>query len=336
MTSSYWDYVARRFGIMMLVVFLAVSINFALPRLMPGDPIENQLNQLMASGGGAMGDVGAMVASYRARFGLDQSILTQYLAYWQSVFSLDLGYSLTNYPERVGDAILAGLPWTLGLLGFATLVSFTIGTLLGGLMGWPRSPRFLKTFGSGVLLLSSVPYFLIGMILLYLFAVVFRIFPAGGGMPFGMSAGFNFETFRAIAWHATLPLLSIIIAEIGAWAIGMRGMMVSVLGEDYIALADAKGLKPKRIFLRYGMRNALLPQMTKLAMALGHIVSGAILVEVIFSYPGIGFRLYQAIQSKDYFVIQGIVLLLSVSIAVAMFILDLIYPLIDPRIAKGK
>lgn len=336
MTSNYWDYVARRFGIMLLVVFLAVSINFALPRLMPGDPIENQLNQLMASGGGAMGDVGAMVASYRARFGLDQSILTQYLAYWQSVFSLDLGYSLTNYPERVGDAILAGLPWTLGLLGFATLISFTIGTLLGGLLGWPRSPRFLKTFGSGVLLLSSVPYFLIGMILLYVFAVVFRIFPAGGGMPFGMSAGFNFETFRAIAWHATLPLLSIIIAEIGAWAIGMRGMMVSVLGEDYIALADAKGLKPKRIFVRYGMRNALLPQMTKLAMALGHIVSGAILVEVIFSYPGIGFRLYQAIQSKDYFVIQGIVLLLSVSIAIAMFILDLIYPLIDPRIAKGK
>lgn len=336
MTSTYWDYVTRRFGIMLLVVFLAVSINFALPRLMPGDPIENQLNQLMASGGGAMGDVGAMVASYRARFGLDQSILTQYLAYWQSVFSLDLGYSLTNYPERVGDAILGGLPWTLGLLGFATLVSFTIGTVLGGLMGWPRSPRWLRTFGSGVLLLSSVPYFLIGMILLYVFAVVFRIFPAGGGMPFGMSAGFNFETFRAIAWHATLPLLSIIIAEIGAWAIGMRGMMVSVLGEDYIALADAKGLKPRRIFLRYGMRNALLPQVTKLAMALGHIVSGAILVEVIFSYPGIGFRLYQAIQSKDYFVIQGIVLLLSVSIAVAMFILDLIYPLIDPRIAKGQ
>ncbi|WP_108398878.1 ABC transporter permease [Devosia submarina] len=336
MTANYWDYVARRFGIMLLVVFLAVSINFALPRLMPGDPIENQLNQLMASGGGAMGDVGAMVASYRARFGLDQSIVTQYLAYWQSVFSLDLGFSLTNYPERVGDAILAGLPWTLGLLGFATLVSFTVGTLLGGLMGWPRSPRLLKSFGSGVLLLSSVPYFLIGMILLYFFAVVFRIFPAGGGMPFGMSAGFNLETIRAIAWHATLPLLSIIIAEIGAWAIGMRGMMVSVLGEDYIALADAKGLRPRRIFLRYGMRNALLPQMTKLAMALGHIVSGAILVEVIFSYPGIGFRLYQAIQSKDYFVVQGIVLLLSVSIAIAMFILDLIYPLIDPRIAKGK
>lgn len=333
----YLGYVAQRFGIMLLVIFLAVSINFALPRFMPGDPIEAQLNQLMATGGGALGDIGAMVESYRARFGLDQPVWQQYLAYWQSVFVLDLGSSLTNYPERVSDAILGGLPWTLGLLGFATLVSFLIGTLLGGLMGWPRAPRFLRNFGTGIVMLSAVPYFLIGMILLYVFAIVLRVFPAGGGMPFGAPAGFNWETLRGIVWHGTLPALSIIIAEIGAWALGMRGMMVSVLGEDYITLADAKGLKPGRIFVWYGMRNALLPQVTKLALSLGHIVSGAILVEVIFSYPGIGFRLYQAIQSKDYFVIQGIVLLLSVSIAVAMFILDLIYPLIDPRItAKAK
>jgi peptide/nickel transport system permease protein len=333
----YAEYVARRAGIMLLVVFLAVTINFALPRLMPGDPIEAQLNQLMATGGGAMGDVRAMVESYRARFGLDLPVWQQYLSYWQSVFRLDLGVSVANYPERVSDAIAAGLPWTLGLLGFATLVSFTVGTLLGGLMGWPRAPRFLRSFGSGIVLLSSVPYFLIGMILLYFFAIVFRIFPAGGGMPFGASIGFNWQTLAGIAWHGTLPAASIIIAEIGAWALGMRGMLVSVLGEDYISLAEAKGLRPRRIFIRYGMRNAMLPQLTKLALTLGHIVSGAILVEVIFSYPGIGFRLYQAIQSKDYFVIQGIVLLLSVSIAIAMFILDLIYPVIDPRItSKGK
>jgi peptide/nickel transport system permease protein len=203
-------------------------------------------------------------------------------------------------------------------------------------MAWPRANRFFRIFGGGVLVLSSVPYFLIGMILLYVFAIVLRIFPAGGGLPFGITVGWNWATISAIAWHATLPALSIILAELGAWAIGMRGMMISVLGEDYITLADAKGLKPRRIFLWYGMRNAMLPQLTKLAMALGHIVSGAILVEVIFSYPGIGFRLYQAIQSQDYFVIQGIVLLLSVSLAVAMFILDLLYPLIDPRITARR
>jgi peptide/nickel transport system permease protein len=277
-----------------------------------------------------------MVASYRARFGLDQPLIAQYFEYWRSILRLDLGVSLAAYPERVSDAILGGLPWTLGLLGGATVVSFVIGSILGGLMGWPRTPRTVRWFGSGLVVLSAVPYFLVGMILLYVFAIVLRWFPAGGGLPFGLPVGLNWSTVSAIIWHATLPMLSIVIAEIGAWALGMRGMLVSVLGDDYIALATAKGLKPQRIFLRYGVRNALLPQFTKLALALGHIVSGAILVEVIFSYPGIGFRLYQAIQAKDYFVIQGIVLLLSVSIAVAMFILDLLYPLIDPRITHAR
>src|SRR5690606_1926664 len=138
-TAMYLDYVLRRFGIMLLVIFLAVTINFMLPRMMPGDPVEAQLNQLMAMGGG-VSDVSAMVESYRARFGLDQPLLSQYLSYWQSVFTFDLGVSLAAYPETVNDAIMGGLPWTLGLLGFATLVSFTIGSLLGGLMGWPRSP----------------------------------------------------------------------------------------------------------------------------------------------------------------------------------------------------
>lgn len=332
----YLDYVVRRFGVMLLVIVLAVTINFALPRLMPGDPIESQLNQLLAQGSGSVGDIDAMVASYRERFGLDQPLIGQYFAYWSSLFHLELGFSLANYPERVGAAIRAGLPWTLGLLGFATLVSFAIGTLLGGLIAWPKASRLWRVPGTFALILSSVPYFMAGMVLLYVFAVILRWFPAGGGMPFGIRAGFDWPTVKGIIWHGTLPALSIILAETGAWAIGMRGMLISTLGDDHIALAEAKGLKDGRIFRRYGMRTAMLPQLTKLALTLGHIVSGAILVEVIFSYPGIGFRLYQAIQSKDYFVIQGIVLVLSVSLAIATFVLDLIYPLIDPRISAQR
>lgn len=332
----YFDYVLRRFLVMLLVIFLAVTINFALPRMMPGDPIESQLSQLLAQGGGSVGDVGAMVAAYREKFGLDQPVLHQYFSYWGALFRLDLGFSLASYPERVGAAILAGLPWTLGLLGFATLVSFTVGTLLGGLIAWPKASRLWRGPGAVVLLLSSVPYFLIGMVLLYFFAVVWRIFPAGGGLPYGTSPSFDWATVKGILWHGTLPAASIILAETGAWAVGMRGMLVSTLGEDHIALAEAKGLKDKRIFRRYGMRSAMLPQLTKLALTLGHIVSGAILVEVIFSYPGIGFRLYQAIQAKDYFVVQGIVVFLSISLALATFILDLIYPLIDPRISARR
>ena len=332
----YLDYVLRRFGVMLLVIFLAVTINFALPRMMPGDPVESQLNQLLAQGGGSVGDVEAMAASYRARFGLDQPVWQQYLSYWASVLRLDLGVSLANYPERVSSAILASLPWTLGLLGVATMTSFLIGTLLGGLFAWPGASRLWRAPGTVVLLLSSVPYFLIGMILLYFFAVVWRIFPAGGGLPYGMRPGFEWEAIKGILWHGALPAASIILAETGAWAIGMRGMLISILGDDHIALAEAKGLKDGRIFRRYAMRAAMLPQVTKLALTLGHIVSGAILVEVIFSYPGVGFRLYQAIQAKDYFVIQGIVLVLSVSLAVATFLLDLIYPAIDPRISSRR
>lgn len=332
----YLDYIARRFGVMLLVIFLAVSINFLIPRLMPGDPVEAQLMQLLSQGGGNLGDIAAMVESYRARFGLDQPLWRQYFSYWGSVMTLDLGVSLANYPERVTAAIGGALPWTLGLLGAATAISVVLGTLLGGLMGWPQSNRAWRVFGSGVLLLSSIPYFLIGMVLLYAFVIVWPLFPAGGGLPFGQTPRMDWQTVKGIAWHATLPLASIVLAEVGAWAIGMRGMIVSVLGEDHITLAEAKGLRRNRIFYRYAMRNAMLPQVTRLALAMAHIVSGAILVEVIFSYPGVGFRLFQAIQAKDFFVIQGIVLMLTVTLALATFILDLIYPLIDPRITLRR
>jgi len=171
---------------------------------------------------------------------------------------------------------------------------------------------------------------------MFLFGLTYPLFPVAGAYPFGFTPSWNFESVRLLFYHAVLPASSIILASIGTWAIAMRGMVISVRGEDYIMLAEAKGLPPRRVFFAYGLRNAMLPQLTHLALTLSHIVSGAILVEVIFAYPGIGYRLYQAIQAKDYFVVQGIVLLLSISIAVAMLVMDLIYPLIDPRIGTEK
>jgi len=329
-------FLARRFGMTLLVIVLAVGINFLIPRAMPGDPIEQQLSQLAASSGGNVGDVQAMVASYRARFGLDQPLWQQFVSYLGDLARLDLGFSLANYPERVSQSIAAGLPWTLGLLGVSTLISFTLGTLLGGLLAWPGSGRLVRIIGVPLLMLSAVPYFVLGIVLLFLFALAWPLLPVGGGYPFSASLRWDFESARMIAVHAVLPSLSIVLASLGTWAIAMRGMIVSVLGEDYIMLAQAKGLSPARVFFGYGLRNALLPQLTHLALTLSHIVSGAILVEVIFAYPGIGYRLYQAIQAKDYFVIQGIVLLLSVSIAITMLVMDLVYPLIDPRIGARR
>jgi peptide/nickel transport system permease protein len=312
---------------------LAVTVNFMIPRLIPGDPIEEKLSQLVATSSGAMTtDISAMAEAYRVRFGLDRPIWVQYLSYWSDILRLDFGYSLANYPDTVANALRSSLPWTVGLVGISTLISFVIGSLLGGLLAWPHVPRVVRGAIPVLMIISAIPYFLLGIILIYVFAITTRALPAGGAYTFGATLRFDLQTFGDILRHAALPAISIIAAGVGSWALSMRGMMISVLGEDYIQLAKAKGLRQGRIFMRYGMRNGLLPQLTTLALVLGYVVSGSILVEVIFSYPGIGYKLYQAIQSKDYFVVQGIVLILIISIGFTLYVMDLIYPLIDPRI----
>ena len=328
-------YLLARLGMAALVVALALVINFAIPRLMPGDAVEAQLAQLSA-GGGQVGDVQAVAAAMRARFGLDQPATAQFAAWLGGLARLDLGVSVVNYPQTVGSIVTGALPWTLGLLGAATLISFTLGTTLGGLLAWRGTPRWVVVVALPLVTLSAVPYFILGVVLLAVFALGLGWFPAAGGFAFGEAPTADLRGIGLLLWHAALPALSIVLASMGLWAVGMRGMVISVLGDDHIALAEAKGLPPRRIFLAYGLRVAMLPQFTALALQLGTLVSGAILVEVIFAYPGLGFRLYQAIQQKDLFVVQGIVLLLSVSIAVAMLLLELLYPLVDPRVTAGR
>lgn len=333
----YFQYILRRLGMLLLVFVLAVTINFFIPRLMPGDPVEQKLSTLVGtSSGSQIGDITAMAEAYRAKFGLDQPVWKQYLNYWWDILHLELGYSLSNYPETVGNTITSALPWTLGLVGTSTLISFIVGSLLGGLLAWPQTPRLIRGMIPVLMIVSAIPYFLLGIVMIYFLAIILKLFPAGGGYEFGAVLRFDLPTITNILHHATLPAVSIIVAGIGTWALGMRGMMINVLGEDYITLAEAKGLKDRRIFLWYALRNGLLPQLTTLALVLGYVVSGTILVEVIFSYPGIGYKLYQAIQTKDYFVIQGIILILILSIAFTLFVMDLIYPLIDPRITYQR
>ncbi len=328
-------YLGRRFGMLVAVFIVAATANFMIPRLIPGDPVENKLNQMIASGG-QVGDVLAMAQEYRSKFGLEQPLWRQYISYWQDLLTLDLGYSLDKFPQRVSHMIMAGLPWTIGLLMTSTLISFSIGILLGALLAWPAVPVQFRALVPMLMVFSAIPYFLLGIVLIFLFVITIKVFPAGGGYPYGSILKMDLPSIVNVLRHATLPALSIVISGMGFWALGMRGMMISILGEDFITLAEAKGLKPIRVFLRYGMRNAMLPSVTSLALVLGHVVSGSVLVEVIFSYPGLGLKLYQAIGAKDYFVIQGIIWLLIVTIAAALFVLDIIYPLIDPRIAYKR
>jgi peptide/nickel transport system permease protein len=277
-----------------------------------------------------------MVKEYNTRFGLDRPLLAQYGSYLYNTVRLDFNYSIANYPRTVSELIAEALPWTVGLLATTTLVSFTIGTLLGALLAWPRSPRWLRAFMPPLWALHAIPFFLFGLILIYLFAFQVQWLPMFGGYSPGARQGFTWKFISDVLVHSILPALSIILVSIGGWALTMRGMMVTTMGEDYVVFAEAKGLRAGTVFLRYCVRNAILPQTTALALALGQILSGAVLVEVIFGFPGIGALLFQAIQENDQFLIQGIVFTVIVALGLATLILDIVYPWLDPRISYRR
>ncbi len=334
MSREFLIYLVNRISQLLLIVFIAVSINFMIPRLLPGDPIDTAIANMQTMVGNQTVDVQAISDSLRAQYGLDESLLVQYLNYWRDLLRLDLGISLSTFPETVASKIASALPWSVGLLLTATLIAFLFGSFLGARLAWPQSGRTVRTVVPALMMLSSIPFYLLAMVLIYVFAVRWRVFPPAGGADTTRILRFDWATIGDLLQHGFLPCLAIVLGSIGFWALGMRSQMVSVLGEDYITFAEAKGLSPRRIFFWYGMRNALLPQVTALALALGMILSGSILVEVIFNYPGLGSLLFFAIRGQDYFVIQGVVLMLILTLAVMLFLVDLIYPLIDPRIRR--
>jgi peptide/nickel transport system permease protein len=326
------EYVLRRIGVFFIVIWAAATVNFAIPRLSPADPIKEALLKVTSMGASQAG-MEVLTRTFSERFGLDQPVWKQYLNYLVDLAQFNLGYSISFFPARVGDMILVALPWTIVLVGLATLITFAIGTVLGALMAWAHVPAAVRVLAPPLLTLSSIPYYLLGLILIYLFAFVIKVFPLGGGYSVGLTIDWSPPFLIDAAKHAILPALSIVLADVGFWALSMRGMMVTVQGEDFMTLAEAKGLNPGRIFLRYGMRNAILPQFTSLALSMGRVVSGAILVEVVFSYPGVGNLLYQAIRIFDYFVIYGVAFMVVVAIGLATLILDLLLPVLDPRIS---
>ena len=334
--GAFVRYALKRVVVFFAVLWVAASLNFFLPRLVSGkDPVRSRLGAVAATGGSASG-IEEVVAVYQEKFGLNDPLLVQYGRYLGDVVTLDFGYSLANYPARVTDLIGAALPWTMTLLFTSTIIAFVLGTVAGAMLGWERRPPWLDYFFMPFLTLSAIPYYLLGLVLVYFLAFRERWFPLTGGYDPGTTPGFTPSFALDALHHSLLPAASIILAQLGFWALGMRGMMVMVEGEDFMTYAEARGLPPRTIFLRYGLRNALLPQVTSLALSLGTIVSQAVLVEVVFGYPGIGTLLYRAITGFDYFLIYGIVLLVVLIIALTTLILDLVYPLLDPRIAYGK
>ncbi len=329
-------YIARRFGVFLLIVWLAATLNFFLPKLSGQDPVRTKLLQSAQLGGYVHAGLEDMVKEYDRRFGLDRPLWRQYLTYLGATARLDFNYSIANYPRTVGEMIAEAVPWTVGLLGTTTLLSFAIGTLLGALLAWPGAPRWMRWLMPPLWALHAIPFFLLGLILMYLLAFQVQLLPIFGGYTAGAVPSLSFGFLWDVVSHALLPAMSIVLVATGGWALAMRGMMVTTMGEDYVTFADAKGLKSATIFLRYCLRNAILPQTTALALALGQILSGAVLVEVIFGYPGIGALLFQAIQENDFFLIQGIVFTVIVALGLATLILDVVYPWLDPRISYRR
>jgi len=330
------DYLVKRLGLFLLILWLASTVNFFLPRLGGQDPIRAQLGAQAAMGGASQVGMKDMIAEYDRRFGLDKPLLEQYLTYLGDTARLEFNFSMAAYPTKVVDIIWRSLPWTMTLLSVTTLLAWTIGTMLGALLTQPNTPRIHDYLLPPSLTLSAIPFFLIGLLLIYLLGFQLRWFPLAGGYDQGLLPALDPRVIANMVYHSILPALSIILASIGFWTLGMRGVMISTHGEDYLLFAEAKGLRGRTIFLRYAIRNALLPQLTALALALGNIVSGAVLVEVIFQYPGVGSLLYQAIRSSDFFMIQGVVFIVIVAIGFATLILDLIYPALDPRISYTR
>lgn len=331
------QFVLRRIGLLLIVIWAATTLNFIIPRLSPDrDPIRERLGQLAATGGLSSAGIEEMVQAYQEKFGLNKPLIEQYFTYMGDVIRLDFGYSMTNYPRRVTELIAVSIPWTLGLLTVATVLSFSVGTILGALTAWPGSPSVFKFAIVPFMTLSAIPYYLLGVIMLYFLGVQAGVFPLFGGYSVATVPSLSLSFILSLLHHAFLPAMSIVLSGIGFWGLSMWGMMITTLGQDYVTLAEANGLRSRDIFLRYGMRNAILPQSTALALSLGFVVSGSVLVEVVFSYPGIGQLLFQAIQGSDFFLIYGIVFFIILAIGTATTLIDLIYPLLDPRIQTGK
>ncbi len=331
------EYVLQRVGMFFLTVWLGATLIFIIPRLAPGDPVAAMVARL-ESQGGHVENSAEIIEAWRARFGLDDPLPIQYVRYLWNTLHLDLGYSLRFFPTTVQELIARNMPWTIRLLVVATFISVLGGNAIGALMGWRRTPTLVKNLLPIALTFSSVPPFMMALGLIYIFAFGLEWFPVSGaiGRGMGLDWQWNWEYIKSALHHMVLPTLSIVVTGMGGWALGMRGMMITIDGEDYMILAQAKGLRPGRIFWRYGVRNAILPQFTAVALSMGYIVSGQILVEFVFAYPGMGTLLNVGIMNGDYTLIQGVAFILILATALAVLIVDLAYPLLDPRITYQR
>ncbi len=319
--------IARRLVFFVITLWAALTINFFLPRLMPGGPVLAMMSRFR-------GHVTPQaMRSLELAFGVDihENLLAQYIQYLGDIAQGRFGLSVSFFPVPVAQILMQALPWTLGLIGVTTIISFALGTLIGMVAAWRRGGLADSVLPPVLVVVSAFPYFWFGLICIYLFSAGLGWFPSGFAYDLGSPVALSWSFAGQVLRHAALPAFTITITSIGGWLLTMRNNMIATLSEDYVRMARAKGLSPLRIMVLYAGRNAVLPNITGFALSLGFVLSGALLTEIVFTYPGLGYLLYQAVVGEDYPLMQAIFLLITVAVLAAVLLADVANVLLDPR-----
>jgi len=321
------SFILRRLGFYVVAAWVALTVNFFLPRWVPGNAVE----AIMSKFPGTLQPAAYHALEAMLGIGHGGSIWHQYGSYLVDVLHLNFGISSSEFPAHVSTLLAETIPWTLVLVGTATVIAFFLGTLLGILAGW-RHGGWLERLLPGLMFLQAIPYFFLALLLLYLVALKVHIFPAGQGYAGGLIPGWNWSFISSAFFHSLLPAFTIVITSVAGWMLQMRNVMITTIGEDYVLAAQAKGLRNRRVVFSYAARNALLPQLQGFGLALGFVVSGAIVMEIVFSYPGIGLLLLNSVTSDDYPLTQAIFLVITFAVLIANLIVDLVIVAVDPRV----
>ena len=316
--------IVRKLALYAVTAWVAITVNFLLPRLMPGNPVQTKIGEM--TGQVTPQEVHAIELSFG--IGLHENLFHQYTGYISQLFQGNLGISLT-LSAPVSAILRSAIPWTVGLIGVATVISFFIGTFIGTLLGWTAGSRFDSVIPVATFF-QAVPYFFLGTVFLLIFGSTLHWFPVGGAADPNVTQAFNWSYISSLIRYAELPLITIVLASVAGWMLGMRNMMITMNGEDFVLMAVAKGL-PRRKVIAHAARNAVLPSIANFSLAIGLVVSGALLVELVFNYPGVGNLLFQAVLNEDYPLIQGIFLVITFTVLAANLIADLVYLGLDPR-----
>ncbi|QKK27764.1 ABC transporter permease [Rhizobium hidalgonense] len=330
--TPYLIFVLKRFGQFLLVVFLGVTITFFVTHLTPIDPVEESIGAITQMGQSDPNAIELMRQSLRELYGMQGSIWQQYVHFWLRLATGDLGPSLSAFPTPVSTIILRSLPWTIGLMTVSTLITFVLGNAIGALAGYYRKDMVLKAVSLVFIALLPIPYYILAFVLLIVFGFIWPVLPINGGYEMNANLDLSFALVFDILKHSILPALSLILVGAGSWLIGMRALVSNIITDDYVVFAELGGVPKRKILRSYIARNAMVPQFTGLAMSLGAIFNGTVITEIVFGYPGIGNLLIEAVHAGDYSLVLGLSALSIVGVAAAVFIIDILSPLIDPRI----